>query len=90
MEEVAGGPDGCLVSCEGLYADTQHLRGEIPTGHQLASIIENYNSHKNSFAKNIFFDPDAESLSESYWGDLIDPTFRLFNCLQPSSGEGLL
>ena len=66
MEEVAGGPDDCLVSCEGLYADTQHFRDTTATGHQLASIIENYNLHKNAFAKNIFFDPAAESLSESY------------------------
>ena len=65
MEEVAHSPADCLVSCDGLYADIQHVRDSSNTGGaQLASIIKQYNMHKELFARNIFFDPEVESLSE--------------------------
>ena len=70
MEEVAGEQDGCLVTCTGLYADIQHTKDHLDfnEGSQgiklLLNIFDLYNSHKDSFAKNIVFDPASESLSK--------------------------
>ena len=70
MEEVAGGRGDCLVTCTGLYADIEHSKDHInidedSTGIQLLlSIFDLYNSHKDSFAKNLVFDPASESLSK--------------------------
>ena len=63
LEEVAGMPDGCLVSCGGLYADIQHVKGATTT-EALQLIIGQYNAIKDEFSKNILFDPAAKHLSK--------------------------
>ena len=70
MEEVAGEQEGCLVTCTGLYADIEHTKDHMDFEENskgiklLLSIFDLYNSHKDSFAKNIVFDPASDSLSK--------------------------
>ena len=65
MDEVVKSPSSCLVSCEGLYADIEHITGKDTSSNpQFTSIFQQYNSHKEGVAKNIYFDPEAETLSE--------------------------
>ena len=70
MEEVAGEQDDCMVTCTGLYADIEHTANHLNYNEKskgmklLLSVFELYNSHKDSFAKNIAFDPASESLSK--------------------------
>ena len=66
VEEVAGGPDHCLVSCEGLYADIQHLPGQntSDTSQQLISIVRSYNLLKEKVAKSMIFDSPSASFSK--------------------------
>ena len=70
MEEVGGAQDDCLVTCTGLFADIEHTKDDLnltsnSEGVQLlVSIFQLYKSHKDSFAKNIVFDPTSESLSK--------------------------
>ena len=62
LEEVAGMPGDCLMSCEGLYAVIKHVRGTSSP----PSWSSRYNSFKDTFSKNILFDPAAKNLSKYY------------------------
>ena len=68
VDEVVRSASACLVSCEGVYADIQHITDtDTSSNSQFTSIFEQYNSHKEGIAKNIYFDPVAEHLSEWYY-----------------------
>ena len=77
MEEVASDPGHCLVTCTGLYADIEHIKDDLDMtsnskGIQLLlSVFDLYKTHKDSYVKNIVFDPASESLSKYsqnyYW-----------------------
>ena len=70
VERVAGEPTHCLVSCEGLYANIEQVTEDLDLNENsagiqmLLSIFDFFNSHKESFAKNIVFDSASESLSK--------------------------
>ena len=70
MEEVASDRGHCLVTCTGLYADIEHNKDDLNITsnargiQRLVSIFDLYKSHKETFAKNIMFDPTSESLSK--------------------------
>ena len=63
MVEASGEADACLVSCNGLYADIQHINA-TEDFNQLSSIINQYNEHKSLYAKNMGFDPSSDSFSK--------------------------
>ena len=63
MTEAGGESDACLVSCNGLYADIQHINATQDFD-QLTSIIKQYNEHKSLYAKNLGFDPSSDSFSK--------------------------
>lgn len=54
---------GCMLSCTGLYADVAH-KSEDNVNSELRVMLQKYREHKNSFARNIKFDPSKKNFSK--------------------------
>ena len=52
-----------MESCTGLYADVVHTQMDKHDP-QLGPLMNQYLAHKDNFAKNIKFDPTAETLGK--------------------------
>ena len=73
MSEASGEPSGCLVSCEGLYADIHHFNdtGAYDGSQQLISLLKDYSLLKEQVAKSLVFDQDSLTLSKHLLKTLI-------------------
>ena len=61
VSEATGGADDCLVSCDGLYADIQYFSDSATENFKhIKTIMEQYNAHKDKFAKSLVFDLGKE------------------------------